>query len=57
MVGRGAEFMALSSNSFMNRLAIRGWWGNPWLHHGSVFKNEIRVCHAVEGVRGLEFGI
>ena len=28
--------MALTLNSSINRLAMRGLMGNPWLHHGPV---------------------
>ena len=45
---------ALTSNFSMNRLAIRGLRGNPWLHHGhvhntypgevGVFKAELQKC-------------
>ena len=32
LCGLGAVLMTLDSNSSMNRLAIRGLMGNPWLH-------------------------
>ena len=34
--GVGAVLRALTANSSMHRLAMRGLMGNPWLHHRPV---------------------